>query len=80
MTRYYWFSFSYKGTNQGVCMVESHSKESALQKTIDLNIHPKHDSIKMFDAKAIPENKEIELDRLYSKQEMIALNYTSDNP
>ena len=66
-SKWYWFSFSYKGKNQGCCNVEAGDEESALQKTIDLDIHPKHDDIEGFEIKAA----ELEPDRLIS---MVAEN------
>jgi hypothetical protein len=39
----YFFSFSFEGENQGCCNVKAETPELALQKTIDLDIHPKHD-------------------------------------
>lgn len=41
----YFFSFSFKGKNQGCCNVMAECQHKALQKTIALDIHPKHDDI-----------------------------------
>lgn len=70
----YWFSFSYKGEHQGVCTVKANSPDEALQKTIDLKIHPAHDDIACFEVSKLDNG--IVYDKLYSKAEMIALGYT----
>jgi len=64
---HHWFSFSYKGKNQGVCVVEANNHKEALQKTIDNNIQPPHDDIASYQG-YWPEMK---LDYLYSKAEMM---------
>lgn len=69
--KWYWFSFSHNGINQGCCNVQAKDKESALQKTIDLRIHPKHDNIETFEL----DTPELEPDRLFSKHEMIDRDY-----
>ncbi len=69
--KWYWFSFSFGGVNQGCCNVEAESQEAARQKTIDLGIHPKHDDIDVY---AI-ESSQLEPDRLYSREEMLKMNY-----
>lgn len=76
--QWYWFSFSYKKKNQGCCMVQAHTVEEALQKIIDLNIHPKHDDIAKFvftDEEAAQEQKHMKPDRLYSPEELTKLGY-----
>lgn len=50
-------------------------EKSALQKTIALNIHPKHDDIAVFEMAEV----ELELDRLYSKEELECKDYESVN-
>ncbi len=70
-SKWFWFSFSYKGKNQGCCNVQAKSRKAALQKTIDLQIHPKHDDIQAFEM----EKAELGPDRLFTKQEMLKLNY-----
>ncbi len=72
-TKWYWFSFSHNGENQGCCNVQAENKEAALRKTIELGIHPKHDDIECFHI-AEPE---LEADRLYSKAELEAKDYES---
>jgi hypothetical protein len=76
--QWYWFSFSYKGKNQGCCMVQAHTVEEAMQKTIDLNIHPKHDNIAKFlltDEEAVNEQSLMKPDRLYKPEELLKLGY-----
>lgn len=70
--KWWWFSFSFEGTNNGCCNVQAPTQEEALQKTIDLNIHPPHDNIwscEMDDGPELDENK------LYSNAEMNKLEY-----
>ena len=65
----YWNSFSLKGKNQGVCLVEAETKEEALLKTKELNIHPNNDDIYttiIFDLKA----QGLELNKLYNPDEL----------
>ncbi len=72
--KWFWFSFSFGGMNQGCCIVQAQSQEEALQKTIDLRIHPRHDDIQVW----IGEHEtqpELEINRLYSSKEMVALGY-----
>lgn len=70
-SKWFWFSFSHKGKNQGCCNVEAANEKAALQKTIDLGIHPKHDDIETFEL----EDAELEPDRLITRQEMLDMNY-----
>ena len=70
----YFHSFSYKGVNQGCCVVEADTEKSALQKTIDLGLHPKHDDIKVYFNMDAPEDCEFELNRMYSREEMMAMD------
>lgn len=79
---WWWFSFCYAGRNTGVCIVQSPTKEEALQKTIDLSIHPKHDDISCYELDQDAEDAtelELEPDRLYSREEMQALQYQPHN-
>ncbi len=73
MEKYYWFSFSYKGKNQGVCIVESDTIEEAQHKVIELNIAPKYDNIEYFSLL----EAELPLNVLVTPEEMIKLGYTS---
>ena len=77
---YYWFSFSYQGMNNGVCAVQASEEKEAVQKTIDLGIHPSHDDMLIFELTEDEWKQEgIELNRLYSKEEMNILDYKSTN-
>ncbi len=75
MKKWYWLSFSHKGVNQGVCNVQAYNKRMALQRTIDLGIHPPHDDISILELLAA----ELEPDRLFSKQEMLDRKYDTVN-
>lgn len=69
--KWYWFSFSLGGKNQGCCNVKASSKESALDKVIELGLLPKIDDFIAFvlDKKELPENK------LISRPEMLKRGY-----
>ncbi len=69
--RWYWFSFSYRGENQGCCNVEAESQEAALQKTIDLDINQKHDDIECYEGTG----PELAPNKLFSKEEMLKMDY-----
>lgn len=77
--RWYWHTFSFEGLNQGVCIVAAETKALALQKIIDLGIHPLHDNLVVFvaDDLAVVQGEGMELDRLYSRRELLALGYIS---
>lgn len=68
---YYWFSFSLKGKNQGCCNVEAKDEKIALQKTIDLKIHPKHDDIFC----CLIEKIEVPLDKLFPSEYLNSKGY-----
>jgi hypothetical protein len=71
MNKYYWFSFSFKGKNQGVCLVETDTVEEAQDKVIELGIVPEYDHIQVF---GISE-AELPLNILVSPEEIIKLGY-----
>ena len=73
MKKYYWFSFSSEGGNQGVCLVEAVTPEEAQFKVIELGIIPEHDHVQCF---GISE-AELPLNVLISPEEMVKLGYTS---
>jgi hypothetical protein len=75
MENYYWFSFSYKGKNQGVCLVEADTTEEARHKVLELNIAPDYDHIQCF---GISE-AELPLNVLVTPEEMVKLGYVSIN-
>ena len=64
----YFISFS----NQGVCQVESENTDAARKKVLKLGIHPECDDVMVW---GVNEPYDLELDRLYSKQEMRDLGY-----
>ena len=69
--KWYWFSFSFDGKNQGCCNVQAANKKDALKKTIELKIHPKHDDIKV----CVIAEAELLPDRLYTRNQMLAKGY-----
>ena len=73
MKKYYWYSFSYEGKNQGVCLVEANTPEEARHKVIELKIAPEHDHGQCFGIS----KAEIPLNVLVTPDEMIKLGYES---
>jgi hypothetical protein len=73
MEKYYWFSFSHAGGNQGVCLVEADTPEEARHKVIELNIAPDHDHVQCYGIS----KPEIPLNVLITPKEMVELGYTS---
>ncbi len=71
--KYYWFSFSYEGKNQGVCSIEAQSDSIALARLFELKLAPKFDHIEGYELS----EKEIELDVLISPEEMRKRGYKS---
>lgn len=71
MKKYFWFSFSHEGGNQGVCLVEADTPEEARLKVIGLNIAPEHDNVHCF---GISE-AELPLNVLVTPEEMVKLGY-----
>lgn len=74
---YYWFSFCYEGKNTGVCIVMEYNRQNALNKIADLGILPNYDDIACYRIPEIESN--MELDKLYSPEEMEKMNYKSVN-
>lgn len=72
---YYWFSFSHEGGNAGVCIVQANDEDQALQKTIELDIHPAHDHIACFQIEDLESGMEINI--LYTPEDMVNMNYES---
>jgi hypothetical protein len=76
----YWFSFSYQGRNNGVCIVQADCKHSALDKTINLGLHPAHDDILCLELDELGEkDSHMEFNRLYSKADMEEFGYNAVN-
>ncbi len=75
--KWYWHSFSLDGVNQGICIVFAETEDLALQRTIDLDIHPKHDSLEVYATDSISniEAEGLDLNRLYGKEELVAMGY-----
>ena len=72
MKKYYWFSFSHKGENQGVCLIEADTPGEAQIKVIELGIAPHYDHVQCF---RISE-AEIPLNILVTYEEMVKLGYS----
>jgi hypothetical protein len=75
--KYYWFSFSHRGTNVGVCIVEAETKGKAHKKAIELNLFPIHDHHVCYELDNLDDDNEMEVNKLYSREEMMKLNYKS---
>jgi len=71
----YWCSFSSKAKNMGVCIVEADSKQNALDKTINLGIHPENDDVMCIELDNLNTEPGLELNILYSNEDMIRLGY-----
>lgn len=70
--KYFWYSFSYQGNNQGVCLIEANSKLEADTKLAELKISPSHFN----DVLCVPiEDQEIELNVLISPKDMQQKGY-----
>jgi len=78
MKKTYWFSFSYQGKNQGVCVVEASNSEEATAKILELKLVPKFDDIRAYEIDDFSEDPKIELDRFYKSEELVALGYKLD--
>ncbi len=73
--KFYWYSFSLTGVNQGVILIEADNINDADSKLEELNIIPNFDNIEC----VVIDNAEIELNRLYKKEELVAKGYISSN-
>jgi len=75
--KYYFMSFrnAKKNENLGVCIVAASNPNTAVRKTIDLKINPGGEiRIEKMDKKQFKEQG-LELDKLYTRSEMIKLGY-----
>lgn len=74
----FWISFSYKGKNNGVCLVMADDENSALDKADNLGIKPDNDDIMVIALSELgEEDSKLEFNRLYSREEMIEFKYKS---
>lgn len=72
----HWFSFSFEGENKGVCLVEANSREEAEDKAKNLGIFPENDDVAHYELEDLSKEIDLELNRLYSTEEMIEKGYT----
>lgn len=80
-----WFSFSKGGKNQGICIVKDDHENpgseqampTALRKAIKLGIVPEYDHMRAFEVDGA--EGDLEINRLYTPEEMKAREYESTN-
>ena len=72
--KWFWVSFSLDGTNVGVCNIQAISDAQARIKINDLGIMPKFDHASVYEH----HDKEMEPNRLYSRDEMIEMGYEKE--
>lgn len=72
----YWFSFSFKGKNNGICIVQEENPENALDKITNLKLKPEYDDIYCVEVEDMSQEAPLEYNILYSPEEMIALGYS----
>jgi hypothetical protein len=73
----YWFSYSYRGENTGVFLTQAETDEEAIK--LAEAIAPENDDVfacEIVDLKL--EHPSLELDRLYTSQEMNELGYKTE--
>jgi hypothetical protein len=73
MENLYWFSFSHKGKNVGVCVVSEETEEKAKAKAKLLGIYPENDDVASFTIEEL-ESEMVE-NVLYTTEQMIAKDY-----
>lgn len=72
----YWISFSYKGNNNGVCLIMADCQNGALDKVDNLGIRPNSDDVLVIELDELGEkDSHMEFNRLYNKSEMSSLGY-----
>lgn len=74
----FWFSFSYKGKNNGVCVLQAGNKSEASVKILDFQ--PDYDDVFCCELKITTlaeEHPKLEFNKLYTPEDMIALGYAS---
>lgn len=72
----YWFSFSYKGKNNGVCIVQADTRGSAEDKLENLKLIPDYDDVACYEIDDISDEDGLDFNILYSTEEMIAKGYS----
>ena len=71
----YWFSFSFQGKNNGVCIVEADSEIEGIVKLVNSNLIPEYDDVLGYELNDMSEEASLEYNRLYTSEEMIAFGY-----
>ncbi len=71
----YWFSFSSRGGNNGVCIVQADTPEEAKDKVENLKLMPDHDHIFCCEITDKKELEKFEFNRLYTPSDMFKLGY-----
>jgi len=75
MKKIYWFSYSFEGKNNGVCVVEAFTQQEAEEKVENLKLAPDSDDIMIIEIDDFSYDPLIQLNTYYSREEMINLNY-----
>lgn len=71
----FWFSFSYQGKNNGICVVKADTEDDAYEKIENLGLLPDNDDILCQECVDLDDDPEIDFNILYSPEEMIAKGY-----
>lgn len=71
----FWFSFSYKGKNNGVCVVKADTEEDGFEKIENLQLLPDYDDVHCTECENIDNDPGIEFNVLYSPEEMVQKGY-----
>ena len=70
---WYWLSFSFKGENQGVCIINAPTLEDAREKAQELKIWPENDHIEAYLLNAKPDD--LKPDTLIKAEELMKKGY-----
>lgn len=73
----YWFSFSFRGKNNGVCLIEAKTLESAETIILEKKLVPENDHAICVKIDDLSQEGEFEFNRLYSPEEMRKIGYES---
>lgn len=77
MKKTYWFSYSFNGENNGVCVVEANTVEEAKQKVEELKLAPESDDIMIIEIEDFNNDPYIKLNTYYSREDMFNFGYKS---
>lgn len=75
----YWFSFSFEGKNNGVCLIEAYNPEDAFDKCKNLKLMPEYDDIYCTTVNDMAMEADLQFNRLYSPEEMVENGYSIKN-